>query len=284
LVDRVLVTGASGFLGRRLVDALRRRANVVLAPTHLEWDVTLDDMPAVTVDHVFHLAGVSGVTASWHEPLRFYRVNAHGTANVAEFCRRAGCSLSYVSGYCYGIPSRLPVSEGDHVRPNNPYAFSKFQGEEVCRFYHEYFDLPVTIVRPFNVYGPGQGDAFLLPRIVRQVLDPAIDEIEVFDLRPRRDYVFVDDVVEALIATAAISKYAMFNVGSGVSYSVEQAIQAVLAVSGVSKPYRSLEAARRHEIPDVVAAISAITEAVGWKPQVTFREGVRRLVDEERQR
>ncbi len=283
-MDRVLVTGASGFIGRRLVDALRRRVGVVLAPTRLEWDVTLDDMPAVKVDHVFHLAGVSGVTASWHDPVRFHRVNAHGTANVAEFCRRAECSLSYVSAYCYGTPSRLPISETDPVRPNNPYAFSKLQGEDVCRFYHEYFELPVTIIRPFNVYGPGQSDAFLLTRIVRQALDLAVTEIEVLDLRPRRDYVFVDDVVEALIGTAAVFKYAVFNVGSGVSHSVEEAIRAILAVSGVNKRYRSLEAMRRYEILDVVAETSAITDAVGWKPRVPFREGLRRLVDAERRR
>jgi nucleoside-diphosphate-sugar epimerase len=280
-MERVLVTGASGFIGRRLVDSLRRRGIVVVAPTHREWDVTLDDAPVVKVDHVFHLAGLSGVTASWEDPLRFHLVNAQGTANVAEFCRRTGCSLSYVSAYCYGVPSRLPVRETDPVRPNNPYAFSKLQGEETCRFYQEYFDLPVTILRPFNVYGPGQSDAFVLTRIVRQALDPGVTEIEVLDLLPRRDYVFVDDVVDALVSTAAVSPYALFNVGSGVSHSVEEAIQAVHAASGVSKRYRSLGATRRGEIPDVVADIGRIAEAVGWKPLVSFEEGVRRLVEAE---
>ncbi len=278
-MNRVLVTGASGFIGRRLVEALRRRGGVVLAPTRQEWDVTLGDMPTVKADHVFHLAGLSGVTASWQDPSRFHLVNAQGTANVAEFCRRVGCSLSYVSAYCYGVPSRLPVRETDPVRPNNPYAFSKFQGEEACRFYHEYFGLPVTIIRPFNVYGPGQSDAFVLARIVRQAIDPLAKEIQVLDLRPRRDYVFVDDVVEALISTAAAPRYAIFNVGSGISYSVEEAIQAVLAASGVNKRYRSLAATRAHEIPDVVADIGRIAAAVGWTPLVTFGEGVRRLVE-----
>jgi len=280
-MKRVLVTGGSGFIGRRLVDALRRRDTVVLAPTRAEWDLASGDVPAFPVDHVFHLAGASGVPASWKDPQGFHRVNAQGTATVAEFCRRRECSLSYVSAYCYGVPARLPIRETDPLRPNNPYAFSKLQGEEACRFYHEYFGLPLTIVRPFNVYGPGQGDHFVLSRIVGQALDPAVAEIEVLDLSPRRDYVFVDDVVEALLQTAAAAPYALFNVGSGVSYSVEEAIHAVLEASGATKPYRSLGASRREEIPDVVADIGSIARATGWTPQVSFREGVRRLVQAE---
>src|SRR5262249_41779382 len=219
-MNRVLVTGGGGFIGRRLVAALRRQASVVLAPTRQDWDVAVDDIPKWKVDHVFHLAGVNGVGGSWQDPFRFHQVNAQGTAKVAEFCRRSQCSLSYVSAYCYGLPSRLPIAESHPVRPNNPYAFSKFQGEEVCRFYHEYFGVTVTILRPFNVYGPGQGDDFVLTRIVRQALDPATVDIEVRDLAPRRDYVFVDDVVDALIRTASFSSYAVFNVGSGTSHSV----------------------------------------------------------------
>jgi nucleoside-diphosphate-sugar epimerase len=221
------------------------------------------------------------VPASWRDPVRFHHVNAHGTVKVAEFCRQRGCSLSYVSAYCYGIPSRLPIRETDPVRPNNPYAFTKFQGEEACRFYHERFGLPVTIVRPFNAYGPGQRDAFVLSHIVRQALDPAVAEIQVLDFSPRRDYVYVDDVVEALLCTAAIADYAVFNVGSGVSYSVEEVIKTVLEASSVSKPYRSLETSRPEEIPDVVADIGSIERAIGWKPRVSFREGVRRLVEAE---
>src|SRR4051812_38372587 len=102
---RVLVTGGGGFIGRHLVAALRRRGDAVLAPSRAEWDLAASLVPTGwEMDHIFHLAAATGVEESCRQPTLFHRVNATGTAAVAELCRAGACSLTYVSAYCYGVP------------------------------------------------------------------------------------------------------------------------------------------------------------------------------------
>ncbi len=196
--ERVLVTGGSGFVGRRLVQSLRAGGAEVYAPERDALDVSAGAFPDRSVDWVIHLAGRTYVPASWSEPADFYRVNVLGTVNVLEYCRRSQAKLIYVSGYCYGIPESLPISETAPLKPNNPYAFSKYAAEEACRFFFECLQTPVMIVRPFNIYGPGQSANFLIPRIVEQAIDPTVAAIVVEDDTPKRDYIHLDDVIGAI--------------------------------------------------------------------------------------
>ena len=111
-----------------------------------------------------------------------------GTAHVLELCRRTGASLTFLSSYVYGPPRALPIPESHPLAAFNPYSHTKILAEETVRYYMATFGVRASVVRPFNVYGPAQDDHFLIPEIVRQLLDPAIDAITVADLRPRRDY------------------------------------------------------------------------------------------------
>ena len=177
----MLVTGGSGFVGRRLVRSLRGEGVEVYAPERDILEVSAGPLPDLSADWVIHLAGRTFVPASWNDPADFYRVNALGTVNVLEYCRRTQAKLIYVSGYCYGIPETLPISETAPLKPNNPYAFSKSAAEEACRFFFECLQTSVMIVRPFNIYGPGQSPDFLIPRIVEQAIDPTVAAIVVED-------------------------------------------------------------------------------------------------------
>ena len=133
-------------------------------------------------------------------------------------------------------------------------------------------------MRLFNVYGPGQDDTFLLPTIARQVLDPAVSEIIVADLAPRRDFVHVDDVVNALILAPTLPAGKPFNVGSGRSWSVEDVIKTCLECEGLSKPYHDRGERRGNEILDVIADITAIQQACGWRPGTGFKEGIQSVI------
>ena len=277
--QRVLLTGGSGFVGRRLLQCFRADGVETYAPGRGELDVASGVFPDLSVDVVIHLAARTFVPDSWADPADFYRVNAQGTVNVLDYCRRTQAQLVYVSGYCYGAPTRLPVSESAIVHPNNPYAFSKVAAEEACRFFFEFFQTPVSILRPFNIYGPGQSSHFLIPRIVEQVIDPAVSEIVVEDDTPRRDYVHVDDVIGAIRSLRKNPRPgATFNVGSGESYSVAQLAQLACRAANVSKQIVSRGNRRVHDIPDVVADITAIREAIGWTPSINLLDGLRGVI------
>ena len=136
-----------------------------------------------------------------------------------------------------------------------------------------------TIVRPFNIYGPGQDERFLLPTIIRQGVDPAIDRITVRDLRPRRDFIHVRDLVALLIATLARVDDGVFNAGSGASFAVGEVVAEVNAALDRPKPVECTGDERREEVLDVVADISRAGRELGWTPRVAFRDGVRETVE-----
>lgn len=277
---RVVVTGGTGFVGMHLVDALTSRGvSVTSLSSRSGFDVASDDLALEGIDHVYHLAGLTYVPKAWADPVSFYRVNALGTVRMLDQCRQAKVPMTYVSAYVYGRPESLPIAETAPLRANNPYAFSKLAGEEACRFFGEVYGSNVRIMRLFNVYGPGQEASFLIPTIARQVLDPAVPEIVVADLEPRRDFVHVDDVVEALLAAPSLPGGSAYNVGGGRSWSVGDVISACLTGAGVVKPYRSRGERRENEIADVIADISAIGRACGWKPRTEFARGITSVIE-----
>jgi nucleoside-diphosphate-sugar epimerase len=277
---RVAVTGAGGFLGARLVRALRDVGAVVDAYSRADGFVLLrDEMDLAGVEHVFHLAAETGVPASWEAPEKFHLANAHGTVRVLDQCRRAGCSLSYIGAYIYGTPSSLPISETHALEPNNPYAFSKWMGEQACAWYAQYYRVPVTAIRLFNVYGPGQSNQFIVPRIVEQALDPGSSEIVLMDLNPKRDYLYVDDALKAFMMSAFPTDFHLYNVGSGESHSVQAVVDAVQMAAGTRKPVRAIGEERRNEIPDVRADCTRLTTETDWMPQHTLQEGITATVE-----
>jgi len=277
--QRVVVTGAGGFLGRQLAKRLRTVGVDVVELSRASGFHLLDDpLPLQGVDHLFHLAGETGVVEAWDDPPRFHLVNSHGTVRVLDQARLAGCSVTYVSAYIYGTPRQLPIDESHPVAPNNPYAFSKWMAEQACEWYAQTFGLPITVIRLFNVYGPGQSNRFLIARIVEKMLDPATPAIELMDLAPKRDYLFIDDAVAALMCSRPTSGYQLFNVGSGKSHSVSEVVDTVIQASGISKPVVDKHQARPNEIPDVVADCARLRTVSGWTPRVSLRDGIVRML------
>jgi nucleoside-diphosphate-sugar epimerase len=277
-MSRVLVTGPSGFIGRHLIPRFRAEGHEVFAVDRASGDVaeaaTWNGFPPADV--VVHLAAKSSVPASWAAPAAFLRTNLSGTVAAIEYCRTHGSHLIFPSSYMYGNAARQPIPESAPRVARNPYALSKKMAEEACEFFADRFGLNITILRLFNIYGPGQSDSFLVPTIVNQL--KAGTEVHVQDLEPRRDYVYVLDVVEAMVKAAATRRgLSVFNLGSGASHSVADLIRTIQDVWGTDLPVRSDGVRRRDEIMDTVADISRAGRLLGWTPQFTLRQGIEDL-------
>jgi nucleoside-diphosphate-sugar epimerase len=271
----VIVTGGTGFIGRHLVTRLHKESIDVLPTNSKLGDVadqkTWGQLPHADV--VVHLAGRTFVPDSWVHSAEYMRVNLLGTVQALEYCRARNSRLVFLSSYVYGVPKALPIPETAQLSAQNPYALSKLLAEEACRFYVEKFGVRVTILRPFNAYGAGQAATFLIPSIISQVV--AGDTIRVMDLAPKRDFIYVLDLVEA-ISVSINSNFSggIFNIGSGISYSVEELVSTVQLVLGTSLPVVSANERRSGEIMDTIADISAAHDALGWIPHFSLRDGL----------
>ncbi len=277
---RVIVTGASGFLGNCLVKHLRILGIEVIALSRSTgYDILRDELPLEGVDRVIHLAGMAGVPSSWTQPSATFEANALGTVRVLDQCRRSKCGVTHMSAYVYGVPEYLPITELHSLGAPNPYAFSKVIAEEACAFFEDKYELDCVRLRLFNAYGPNQHSSFLIPTIVAQVIDPSCQAVTVQDLAPARDYIHVDDVAAAILSTSIASPGSILNIGSGQSKTVGEVVQIAMSVAGVTKLIEVSGVVRPNEIPSVVADIKRIEAVTGWFPKLSFEEGMRTVID-----
>lgn len=276
---RILVTGADGFLGRYLVPRLTQAGHQVLLFSVGDGDIAQAAPQVSNIDHVFHLAALTYVPNSWKDPATFYRVNVMGTENVLELCRACGASITYMSTYVYGHPQYLPVDEDHPVAPTSPYNHSKHLAEELCRFYSSAFGLRACALRAFNIYGYGQAPQFLIPEIIAQALDSATTGITLLDTTPKRDYVYIHDVVDALCLSLRMTDgFSVYNIGSGRSHSVMEVAEEILRLCRTDKPIRDAAQSRPNEVMDVVADINRAKDDLDWSPSWTLTAGLEDMI------
>ena len=280
--NSVAVTGSSGFIGSHLVNALRERGCNILGISRSTNSIDVTDWEQVkkipVQDVLFHLAGITNIQEAFTQPRNVYFTNYVGTLNMLEWCRIHDIEkMVYVSTFVYGVPQYLPVDEMHPTAPNNPYSQSKLMGEELCEAYCRDHDLNVTILRLFNIYGPRQNGAFLVPQILRQLSD---EEVVLGDPSPKRDFLYISDVVNALIAasTSDIDGYNVYNVGSGKSYSAGEVADMLTDIyfeqTDKSTSIKYTCGKRKSEIADTIANIKKAKKDLQWTPQVDIKTGL----------
>jgi UDP-glucose 4-epimerase len=299
------VTGAGGFIGSHLVEALVRRGVAVRAllrytsgaalgnVSELDDDVraevevvhgNLEDpfrtrTAAAGCDVVFHLGALIGIPYSYQAPQQYVMTNVVGTLHVLEACRaedvpRVVCvSTSEV----YGTAQYTPIDEAHPLRGQSPYAASKIAAEKLAESYALSFELPVTIVRPFNAYGPRQTARGVIPTIISQMLTS--DEIRLGTLDPVRDFNFVADTVAGFIAAAEADAAPgeVFNIGTGFAVSIEETVNRCLQLAGLRR-HVTCEAERlrpgRSEVLELRSDSRRARERLGWAPRYSLDEGL----------
>lgn len=279
---KILVTGYSGFIGSYLIPRLKS-ADHELVLLDMKTGVDICNWEQVKhfsdLDVIVHLANLSFIPASYENPKRFYETNYLSTLHMLELCRLNNAKLVFFSSYVYGKPQYQPIDENHPVQAFNPYAQTKVISESLCEGYYRDFKVPITIFRPFNIYGKGQNPDFLIPTIIRQA---QTGKIEIMDDRPKRDYIHVEDAVEALIKAIEMknesSSFQIYNLGSGISYSVKEVVEMVQGLFDLKIDYLCTHKIRLNEVLDTVADISKIKKELHWQPSILFQDGLKSMI------
>jgi nucleoside-diphosphate-sugar epimerase len=289
----VCVTGAGGFIGSRLVArvlaenvsvrCLRRSDSTGAAPPGADVRYCdFSDTKSVTsaiegVTIIFHLGGMASAASAHEHPDAAFRANTLATQSILEAARVRGVERVVLlsTAHVYGLPRRLPMTEEQPYAPASLYAATKLAADVMALAYHRSYGLPVNVLRPFNVYGPGQTAAAILPTIISQAIGGM--PVKVRDLRPKRDFLFVDDVVDALIIAATASPTGQeFLLASGNPVSVATLLRLVTSLASgvaVNTP---------QEEPDGGDCVYGTSEraraTLGWVPRVGLKEGLERTI------
>jgi len=307
----VLVTGAGGFIGSHLVEALAQRGATVRAFVRYNsrndygWLESLDDANSERVeifrgdlanpeavsraaegrDVIFHLGALIPIPYSYVHPREFVAANTVATLNVLEAVRRHGTRrLVHTStSEVYGTAQRVPIDEDHPLHAQSPYAASKIGADQLALSYVRAFESPVVVARPFNTYGPRQSARAVIPTIVSQTLSGA-DRLEIGSLEPRRDFTFVEDTVRGLIACAeaAGAEGEVFNLGSGVEVTIGELVERVMKLVGVEIPVHTSDARRRppaSEVERLLADTGKAERLLGWTASIPLDEGLARVVE-----
>jgi GDP-4-dehydro-6-deoxy-D-mannose reductase len=278
-MTKILVTGVTGFIGKHLIPKLRSCQHDIVEATRVDGDIgdkaTWSNFERADV--LVHLAASMFVPDSWKDPYSFLKTNFNSTVCALDYCRQYDAKLVYLSSYLYGRPEKLPIPESAPLIANNPYALSKKLSEEVCKFYSDNFGVKTTILRPFNIYGSGQSEKFLVPTIINQVV--AGNSIYVKDLGPKRDYIYIDDLVDAIIlAMDRQLDFGIFNIGTGVSHSVAELIDIIQKIQGTNLVAKSTDERRQEEVMDTQAGIAKASEVLGWTPKYSLHSGLKKIL------
>jgi len=276
-MKKVLITGSSGFIGRHLTEALEKeKIRVIKFDRSNNQDVskTEDFQGLAKADVVFHLAAVSGYKSSNENVSLAYQVNVTGTVNVLEYCRKTGAKLVFPSTYVYDKPYAEYKKEADSTNPTTHYSFTKFLGEELCRFYSRVFKVNTLILRLANVYGKGQEKKYLVPVLVDHLKTGKTMTLTKPEVE--RNFIYIDDLVEIFIKAARAKTKAaeVFNIGPNKPTSLAELVRLINKVSGEKLKLTYTGKDRPHEVDKNRLDTSKLKAQLRWQPKVNLEQGL----------
>ena len=307
----VLVTGADGFIGSHLVERLVQKGAQVRAfcmyNPQGSWgwldhsdpqirnalDVRLGDIRdsgfvsdcCRDVEIVFHLAALIAIPHSYVAPESFVETNVRGTLNILEAARRHRLTrvVHTSTSEVYGTPTKLPICEDHPLNAQSPYAATKIASDQLALSYHKSFEVPVTVLRPFNTYGPRQSARAVLPTILTQLI-AGRTQVKLGRVDTRRDLTFVSDTVEGFVQASVAPGVdgRTVQLGTGRAASIQEIFDMAVSITGTAAEIVVDPKRLRPDASEVMVLESNpghARETIGWEAKVSLENGLQRTVD-----
>ncbi|MBN2214157.1 MAG: GDP-mannose 4,6-dehydratase [Bacteroidales bacterium] len=310
-MEKILVTGAAGFIGSHLVEDLVKIGNSVKAFVHYnssnywsnlellppkifkeleihsgdirDYDSVSKAMSGCST--VFHLAALIGIPYSYVSPLAYIQTNVIGTYNILEAARIQNSENILVTSTSetYGTAQYVPIDEEHPKVGQSPYSATKIAADQIATSYYLSFGLPVKIVRPFNTYGPRQSARAIIPTIISQLLDPVTKFVHLGNLYPTRDLTYVKDTVKGFLSIAASDKCngQATNIGMAKEISMEDLVQKIKQLTGIDKPIKTdAKRARKNtsEVERLCSSNEKLIRLTSWQPDYNLESGLRETI------
>jgi dTDP-glucose 4,6-dehydratase len=305
---QVLITGAGGFIGSRLVMELVQKGASVkafvrynsrgdtgllrLLPSEVQSKIELiggdiRDPQAVEsavadVDTIFHLGALISIPYSYYHPVEVVETNITGTLNILLASQKNNCKLIHTStSEVYGTALYVPIDEKHPLQGQSPYSASKIGADKLVESFYRSFNVKSVTVRPFNTYGPGQSARAVIPTIITQALTQ--DVIQLGNLDTVRDFTFVDDTVNGFIKAAETDGVfgEVFNLGTGSEITIGDLAQEIIQLIGKPVQIQIDKQRLRPEKSEVMRLLSDNRKAkvgLGWQPEVSIRDGLQATI------
>ncbi len=302
---KILVTGAEGFIGSHLIEGLIKKRYKVKALVlynsfnSLGWidtlpdkikkkvDISLGDIrdkefidkALKNVDVVINLAALISIPYSYQASRSYIDTNVNGLLNLltASISSKVKQLIQISTSEVYGTPSKVPIKEDFPLNAQSPYAASKIAADQLALSFHKSFGLPVSIIRPFNTYGPRQSTRAIIPTIITQALQNK--KIEIGSLFPKRDLLFVEDTVNGIIAAIGNKKSVgkAINLGSGFEISIKDLASKICKILGIKMTLKHNKARvrpKKSEVQRLLASTKQAKKILGWSPKIKGIKGL----------
>ena len=308
LNKKVLVTGAGGFIGSHLVEAIVKKGYKVRAFVHYNsfnswgWLDHINKMSSMKdnievfsgdirdpygvkramqdIDIVFHLAALIGIPYSYYSPESYVDTNIKGTLNILQAGRELGIQkiIHTSTSEVYGTAQFIPITEEHPINPQSPYSATKASADFLALSFYQSFNTPIAIIRPFNTYGPRQSGRAIIPTIISQIISKET-KIKLGSVYPKRDFTYVKDTVQGFINAAesddAVGK--IINIGSNSEISIIELVHLIAKLMGAKVEIEAVNERKRPEKSEVerlLADNSKAKEFLGWSPGYSLKEGI----------
>ena len=308
LNKKILVTGAGGFIGSHLVEAIIKKGCKVRAFVHYNsfnswgWLDYINKISSIkdnievfngdirdsyglkramkNIDIVFHLAALIGIPYSYYSPESYVDTNIKGTLNILQVARELEIQkiIDTSTSEVYGTAQFTPITEEHPINPQSPYSATKAAADFIALSFYKSFNTPATIIRPFNTYGPRQSGRAVIPTIISQIISKKT-KIKLGSVHPTRDFTYVKDTVQGFINAAESDDSAgkIINIGSNSEISIIELANLIAKLMGSEIEIEVLDKRKRPEKSEVerlLADNSKARELLGWSPMYKLEEGI----------